>query len=77
MNLFDSSDALTMYLRAMTFPNCCLDDSVAVKIWDVSTGECVATLQGHSDDVNSVSFDPSGDRLASGSWNNSVKTWII
>ena len=37
----------------------------------------IATLQGHSNSVHSVSFDPSGDRLASGSVDNSVKIWDV
>jgi WD40 repeat protein len=46
-----------------------------VKLWDVSTGECVATLEGHTDAVRSVSFDPSGGRLASGSGDRTVIVW--
>ncbi|MBA2286160.1 MAG: hypothetical protein H0W02_11795, partial [Ktedonobacteraceae bacterium] len=29
-----------------------------VRIWDVNTGECLATLPGHNDQVNSVAFHP-------------------
>ena len=38
-----------------------------VKLWDVTSGECVQTLEGHSERVNSVSFSPDGTKVASGS----------
>ncbi|HBK65595.1 MAG TPA: WD40 repeat domain-containing protein, partial [Cyanobacteria bacterium UBA11166] len=38
-----------------------------IKIWDIATGEVKATLTGHSNLVNSVSFSPDGKTLASGS----------
>ena len=37
-----------------------------VRIWDVSTMQQVAQLQGHTRDVYSVAFDGSGKYLASG-----------
>ena len=36
-----------------------------VKLWDVTSGECLQTLEGHSDRVLSVSFSPDGSKLAS------------
>jgi len=38
-------------------------------LWNVKTGECIRTLNGHGGGVNSVSFDGEG-LLASGSWDN-------
>ena len=32
-----------------------------VKLWDVTSGECLQTLEGHSKSVNSVSFSPDRD----------------
>ena len=37
-----------------------------VKLWDVTSGECLQTLEGHSY-VESVSFSPDGTKVASGS----------
>ena len=39
----------------------------AVRVWDVSTGEEKAKLEGHRDRVHSVSFSPDGKTVAFGS----------
>ena len=36
----------------------------------------MATLEGHGDAVSSVAFSPSGQQLASASWDRSVKLWV-
>ena len=46
-----------------------------VKLWDVTSGECLQTLEGHSDYVNSVSFSPDGTKVASGSYDKTIKIW--
>ena len=42
-------------------------DDRTVRLWDVETGEPLATLVGHTDNVSSVAFSPDGSTLASGS----------
>ena len=38
-----------------------------VKIWDPATGQCISTLEGHSDSVYSVAWSHDASRLASAS----------
>jgi WD40 repeat protein len=44
-------------------------------VWDVQTGQETLTLKGHIGLVLSVAFSPDGKRLASGSWDQTVKVW--
>ena len=48
-----------------------------VKVWDAATGQELRTLTGHTDGVSSVAFTPDGQRLASGSYDDTVKIWEI
>ena len=48
-----------------------------MKLWDVAAREIVATLEGHADGVNSVSFSSDGATLASGSWDGTVLLWDV
>ena len=49
----------------------------SIKVWNVSTGECISTLKGHTDDVNSVAFNHDGTKIASGFLDNSIKVWNV
>ncbi|MBO7228247.1 MAG: hypothetical protein J6V18_01020, partial [Bacteroidales bacterium] len=48
-----------------------------VKIWDANSRECIQTLKGHSNVVESVCWSPDGKYLASGSWDRTVKIWGV
>ena len=46
-------------------------------LWEVETGQEVATLTGHTGYVNSVAFSRDGKLLASGSDDKMVKLWEV
>ena len=48
-----------------------------VKLWDVSTGACLRTLQGHASFVWSAAFSPDRQTLASGSEDETIKLWDV
>ena len=48
-----------------------------VKLWDIRSGECVGTLEGHTYPVLSLSFSPDGDQLVSGSGDTTLITWNL
>jgi WD40 repeat protein len=50
-----------------------------VKIWQISTGKCIATLEGHSTGIKAVAFSPNGETLASGGHGlrGPIKLWDV
>jgi WD40 repeat protein len=46
-----------------------------VHVWDVTTGQSVTTLAGHSLPVNGVAYSPRGSLLASSSLDQMVRVW--
>lgn len=59
---------LCLHKRLSSDEPCC-----DMQIWDPNAGRCVHTLQGHSGDVDTVSWSPNGARLASSSDDHTVK----
>jgi len=48
-----------------------------IKIWDVASGKSIATYEGHTATVKSVSWSFDGKYVASGSWDMTVKVWDV
>ncbi|KAI0346477.1 WD40 repeat-like protein [Trametopsis cervina] len=52
-------------------------DSFEVFLWSVQTGKLLDVLAGHEGPISSLAFSPTGNQLASGSWDKSVRVWNI
>ncbi|MDI9639598.1 hypothetical protein QM565_28230 [Geitlerinema splendidum] len=51
------------------------DDTL--KLWDLRTGEALATFSGHSSLVVAVAITPDGTQAVSGSGDNTLKLWDL
>ncbi|MEA5619661.1 serine/threonine-protein kinase [Cronbergia sp. UHCC 0137] len=48
-----------------------------IKLWNFTTGQELAVLQGHSQRVNVVAISPNGKTLVSGSDDKTIKVWNL
>ncbi|PLW11233.1 hypothetical protein PCANC_10423 [Puccinia coronata f. sp. avenae] len=50
-------------------------DGFEIYVWSVQTGKIVDILTGHEGPISSLAFSPLGDKLASVSWDKTVRIW--
>ena len=50
-------------------------DKVSIRLWDVVTGENIATFWSHPTDIQSLAFSPDGTLLASASYDGTILLW--
>ena len=53
------------------------ENNYYIHIWDISSGQELRRLVGHTDSVFSVAWDTQGKHLASGSRDKTVRVWEI
>ena len=49
------------------------ETSHMTSVWELATGECKSTLEGHTNWVYSVAISPDGKTIVSGSRDNTVR----
>ncbi|MDD9974973.1 MAG: WD40 repeat domain-containing protein [Candidatus Poribacteria bacterium] len=52
-------------------------EKMAIRLWDVATGENIHTFWGHTTDVQSLDFSPDSTLLASGSFDGTILLWDV
>jgi WD40 repeat protein/serine/threonine protein kinase len=54
-----------------------LDDDFGITLWDVKSGQQLRTFRGHTARTPALAFSPDGTRLASGSFDRTVRVWDV
>ena len=52
-------------------------ERVPIRLWEVATGENIATFWGHPTDIQDLAFSPDGTLLASGSFDSTLLLWDL
>ncbi|WVR09619.1 hypothetical protein IAU60_006691 [Kwoniella sp. DSM 27419] len=52
-------------------------DSFEIYMWSVQTGKLLDILSGHSAPVCGLAFSPTGNQLASASWDRTIRMWDV
>jgi dynein assembly factor with WDR repeat domains 1 len=47
----------------------------SVKLWDVDSGVCKQTLEGHKEEIFSCAFNYNGDTIITASKDNTCRIW--
>lgn len=72
-------DTGNIFISGVGFLRLLADSRAAVQgadghalVWDIRTGQCVQSFEGHEADINTLRFHPNGDAFATGSDDASV-----
>lgn len=49
----------------------------SIRVWDLHSGSCLITFNGHKSGISSLMFDASGTRLVSGSFDTNIVVWDL
>ena len=52
-------------------------EKMAIRLWEVASGENIATLWGHPTDIQSIAFSPDSTLLATGSFDCTTLLWDL
>ena len=52
-------------------------DDFAIAVWALETGESLARLTGHPNQIAALAVSPDGETLASASWDRSIRLWSL
>jgi len=74
-----SPDGQMLAIVGKTLPQQAQQMKRNIVLWDVSTGNHIRTLTGHTDDVKSLAFSPNSQTLASGSGflDKTIRLWNV
>lgn len=50
---------------------------IAIRLWNVVSGENIATFRGHPTNIQSLAFSPDGTILASGGYGGTIVLWDV
>eukprot|EP01001_Neometanema_parovale_P006925 NODE_3259_length_1250_cov_153.883762_g3094_i0.p1 GENE.NODE_3259_length_1250_cov_153.883762_g3094_i0~~NODE_3259_length_1250_cov_153.883762_g3094_i0.p1 ORF type:complete len:355 (-),score=42.72 NODE_3259_length_1250_cov_153.883762_g3094_i0:130-1194(-) len=75
INCHDNNSVRQISLSCADSKFCTASDDGSLKIWDLETQDCDATLSGHGHSVTCCDWHPSSALVASGSNDKYVKLW--
>ncbi|HEX4947166.1 MAG TPA: TIR domain-containing protein [Blastocatellia bacterium] len=52
-------------------------DDRTIKVWEIASGKCLATLEGHTWPVYGIAITPDGKRIISGSRDETLRVWEL
>ena len=52
-------------------------DQNRICLWDITTGQCLKKIRGHTNLVTSTVFSPNGKHIVSASWDKTIRIWDV